>query len=336
MLFDQLSVPTCNNYDHPLDDALRNALRDAAATANPASLDGLCDQEASNPFDALLALLRIHDLHTGPIAGFNGTERFQHHPLVATLKWQLEDLLLQRITEADTNREWHLPADPVEAMRAIVAAGREAPAYRYLAEQATEADLLEFLALEGGPDGGFDDLVAICQVGLDGEPKLELARNYWDEMGRGSPDDVHTNLYRQLIVALDLPSIPRAHQPIEALERAAFSTLLATNRWLQPEMVGALGLIELEAGPRCRKVIDALRRLELPLDALPFYEEHATTDPRHGKQWLDRVVLPLAEADPDTGRRIVQGARWRSVINKRFFEAVSHRIQSGTELVQYA
>ena len=39
--------------------------------------------------------------------------------------------------------------------------------------------------------------------------------------------------------AIDRPSTPLAQLPVEALERAALGGLLATNRWLQPEMIGA-------------------------------------------------------------------------------------------------
>src|SRR5438094_251247 len=82
-----------------------------------------------------------------------------------------------------------------------------------------------------------------------------LATNYWDEMGDGDPDAVHTTLHERLVDAIAMPRIPMSEQPVSALARAAFGGLLATNRWLQPEMLGALGLIELQAGPRCRLVL---------------------------------------------------------------------------------
>ena len=68
-------------------------------------------------------------------------------------------------------------------------------AYRWLADEATWPKVVNFLALEGGPDGGFDDLIALCQVRLAGSAKLELAQNFWDEMGDGNPDGVHTTLH---------------------------------------------------------------------------------------------------------------------------------------------
>src|SRR5690606_32551419 len=103
--------------------------------------------------------------------------------------------------------------------------------------------------------------------------------------------------------------------------RLALGGVLVTNRKYQPEALGALGLLELQAGPRCRAVLRALDRLDAPADAYPFYEEHAVADPRHGKEWLDRVIRPLAEA-PVWATGMVRGARWRAEVNRRFFEHV--------------
>jgi len=154
---------------------------------------------------------------------------------------------------------------------------------------------------------------------LRGRPKLELARNYWDEMGRGEAGAVHAGLHHRLVVALGITAEPSTHQPVEALDRSAVISTLATNRWLQPERLGALGLIELQAGPRCRRVVTAMERLGLGEDAIAFYAEHATADPRHGRNWLDEVVAPLVATEPAWGPRIVTGARWRSLVNAAFF-----------------
>ncbi len=181
---------------------------------------------------------------------------------------------------------------------------------------ADRQEIVEFLSIEGGPDGGFDDLVAACQIGLDGTAKLELAQNYWDEMGNGSLARVHTELHRKLSRALGLSCPPRERQPVEALERSVLTGLLATNRWLQPEMLGALGLLELQAGPRCRKVVAALERIGAGEDALDFYVEHAHVDPRHGKDWVDKAVTPFDD-DPRWAAGIVRGARWRSDRERR-------------------
>jgi hypothetical protein len=177
---------------------------------------------------------------------------------------------------------------------------------------------VQFLTIEGGPDAGFDDLVAACQVGLFGRAKLELATNYWDEMGSGALDDVHTTLHDRLAAALQMPPLEPHNLPTSALARSALCGLLATNRWLQPEMLGALGLIELQAGPRCRLVLKAFDRCDAPADAYPFYEVHADVDPRHGKDWLDNVIAPITAEHPDWAPRIVKGAVWRDATTDAF------------------
>jgi diacylglycerol kinase family enzyme len=299
--------------------------------------------------ERLRELMAIHDLHLAPLDEVGSVARHQHHPTVAARKMELESELLARIDAATDHRGTRdhrsdakashdgLPgaggswagasADEVmDALRQQAAASEVPAVYDWLAEQAPADKLWWFLGLEGGPDGGFDDLVAVAQVGLSGEPKLEMARNYWDEMGRGDLDAVHTELHRVMASVGDLPDLAAHELPVPALERLALGTTLATNRWLQPELVGALGLIELQAGPRCRRVATGLRRIGAPEDALPFYDEHATADPRHGKDWLTHVVTPLAMTSPRWAGGMVRGARWRATANARFLEDLSARL----------
>ncbi len=241
---------------------------------------------------------------------------------MAALKWRLEDDLVAELVRRDEATVWRLPDSAAAAMRAIGARGLVPEIYEWLAEEADRDEIDEFLSLEGGPDGGFDDLVAACQIGLDGGAKLELARNYWDEMGNGTLDRVHTELHRKLTRALGLACPPRHVQPVTALERSVLTGLLATNRWLQPEMLGALGLLELQAGPRCRKVVAALERIGAGGDAIDFYAEHATVDPKHGKDWVDKAVAP-SEGDERWASGIVRGARWRWIVNEGFFASMA-------------
>ncbi|MDQ1710904.1 MAG: hypothetical protein QOE45_354 [Frankiaceae bacterium] len=293
---------------------LHERLDRALTTGIFAGLDAPVDRR-----DRFLTLLRIYDLRLGDVAALGSAARYANHPAIATLAWALEQPWL-----ADLER-LHDPlvdGDLVAGMRALAARDRLPEAYEWLATQATWPETVRFLALEGGPDGGFDDLVALCQVGLSGEAKVELARNYWDELGNGSLSAVHTILHDRLVAAVDMRRVPLAEQPVEALERAALGGLLSTNHWLQPEMLGALGLIELQAGPRCRKVLQAFDRLGAPAEAYPFYVEHAEVDPRHGKDWMDNAVVPTAEAHPDWAPRILRGALWRSKVNAAFFTAL--------------
>jgi Iron-containing redox enzyme len=312
--------------EHALAPTLRRALH--ARPTDGAGLHALRGETAASWRDALEALLEIHALHLAPLQTLDGAEHWQHHPDVARLKLQLEGAVRRRL-------EHRCPVlqveDAVGELRRVAARDLVPPVYDWLADEASLADLVRFIALEGGPDAGFDDLVALCQIGIAGTPKVTLGANYWDEMGRGEPSAVHTELHHRMAEALDLPRLTPRELPIEGLERLALNGLLATNRALQPELLGALGLLECQAGPRCRRVAAALRRVGAPPDALPFYEEHALADPRHGKDWLDGAVGPLVERTPAWGTRIVQGARWRASVNRRFFDALERHFVGSTE-----
>ena len=313
-----------------LSDALAGALAEGGV-----ALDLLRSQVPVDRRDRFLTLLAIYDLHTAPLEELGETARHQHASAVAELKGRLEQEWLGELDAAWISAghltECEGPEQVVQAMRAVAARDRLPAAYKWLAKTATWEQLVHFLALEGGPDGGFDDLVAVCQVGLSGSAKLELGKNYWDEMGQGDAAGVHTELHDRLVRAVEMPTVPRSELPVEALERAALGGLLATNRWLQPEMVGALGLLELQAGPRCRLVLQGFDRLGAPADAYPFYVEHAEVDPVHGKDWMDKAIEPLAVERPDWGPRMVKGAWWRSTVNLQFFAAVQADLLGDSE-----
>jgi hypothetical protein len=304
--------------DTPLADPLRAAL----ATQDVAALCALADAAPRDARDRFISLLTIYDLHVGALQQVGDAARLQHHPAVAAVKQRCEADWLAEL-EALT-----LPAgvddmDPIGAMRALAARDRLPAVYKWLARSASWEETVHFLAVEGGPDAGFDDLVAVCQVGLAGSAKMELATNYWDEMGDGDPDAVHTTLHDRLVEAIGMPRVPLVDQPVSALARAGLGGLLATNRWLQPEMLGALGLIELQAGPRCRLVLKAFERCGAPAAAYPFYQVHAEVDPRHGKDWLDKAIVPVVAEQPQWGERIVRGALWRSEVNAAFLADVA-------------
>jgi hypothetical protein len=304
----------------PLADTLRLALQDDDTVA----LDALAGAVPEGPRDRFTTLLTLYSLHTAPVHDLGPAARHQHRPALVALKGRCEAEWLEELQSVPIDRaDPATPAGLVPAMRTLAARDRLPTVYKWIARDADWDDIVRFLAVEGGPDAGFDDLVAACQIGLTGAPKMELAVNYWDEMGNGDPAAVHTTLHDQLVAAIDMPRIPVAEQPVSALARTALGGLLATNRWLQPEMLGALGLIELQAGPRCRLVLNGFDRCGAPAAAYPFYEVHAEVDPRHGRDWLDKAIVPTVTEHPEWGPRILRGAAWRSAVNAAFLDEVT-------------
>ena len=207
--------------------------------------------------------------------------------------------------------------------RAIAHEGIMVPAvYDWLAGAADRLPhLVEFLALEGGPDAGFDDLVALCQIGLSGLPKLTLAANYWDEMGRGAlAPGAHRAAPRHGRRALGVRTIParnacRSKSSNRQVRSTATSPPIAS---LQPEMLGSLGLLEVQAGPRCRA-----RRLRAAPPRRPWPPRcpstRSTQPPTRGTARTGstrRRYAPVVVDHPDWAPRILRGARSRALVNR--------------------
>src|SRR5438067_12414063 len=87
--------------------------------------------------------------------------------------------------------------------------GQGDPLFPWLAEQASYPQMRWFLEQEVAGEAGFDDLVAMTQVKMPVRAKLEMARNYWDEMGRGRAAGMHGPLLSDLAHALDVTAEPQ-------------------------------------------------------------------------------------------------------------------------------
>jgi hypothetical protein len=182
--------PASRRTGGPTGDPLATRLGQALHSGQ-AGLAALTDTSPRDRRDRVATLLTIYDLHTAPLGAVAEVVRWQGHPAVAEVKTRFESQWLAELEVAYAAADipavgLHTVDGAVAAIRAIAANGRLPAAYRWLAREATWPEVVNFLALEGGPDGGFDDRVALCQVGLAGSAKLELAQNFWDEMGNGT------------------------------------------------------------------------------------------------------------------------------------------------------
>ncbi|MCC2659193.1 MAG: hypothetical protein K0Q76_4301 [Panacagrimonas sp.] len=191
--------------------------------------------------------------------------------------------------------------------------------FAWLATDATIDQMRWFLRQEAAGEAGFDDLVALTQVRFPSRPKLEMANNYWDEMGRGRESGMHGPMLERTTQALDLrPSVETTAW--ESLALANLMVALAANRHLAYQSVGALGAIEMTAPGRVSKVNEGMRRLGLPAEVRRYFQLHAGLDVRHSLAWNREVIEPLVAADPNAARPIAEGALLRLAAGARCFE----------------
>lgn len=197
--------------------------------------------------------------------------------------------------------------------------GEGDPLFPWLAEEADLDQMRWFLLQEIAGEAGFEDLVAMAQVKMPDRPKLELARNYWDEMGRGHESGMHGPMLSRLAEQLGLrPTIEDTVWPSLALGNmlVAFST---TRRYAF-HALGALGAVELTAPWRAAHVAAGLKRLGIGAGR-KYYALHATLDIEHSRAWNEEILVPLADMRPDCIRSLAEGAVIRLMAGAACYDA---------------
>jgi hypothetical protein len=236
----------------------------------------------------------------------------EEHAWLETLRAQVRGEAAAAPKEPEAFRTWF------ESLKAN-GPGQGDPLFPWLAEEAGLDEMRWYLRQEVAGEAGFDDLVALTQVKLPARPKLELARNYWDEMGRGNAKGMHGPMLETLSHALALE--PSMEETVwESLALANTMAGLAANRCYAYHAVGALGAIELTAPGRSAYVAAGLRRLGVPPDHRHYFDLHAVLDVKHSLAWNEEAIVPLVAEDPRIGTAIAEGALMRLMCGARCFE----------------
>jgi Iron-containing redox enzyme len=196
--------------------------------------------------------------------------------------------------------------------------GQSDPLFPWLAEEAGKEDFAYFLTQEAAGEAGFDDLIAMTQVKVPASGKMELANNYWDEMGRGNMKGMHGPMLDGVVETLGLE--PRIETTVwESLALANAMTAMASTRRYAWHSIGALGVIELTAPGRSRCTADGLRRLGYGKAVSRYFDLHAVLDVKHSEDWNAKVIRPLIAEDPRRATAIAEGALIRLTAGARCF-----------------
>ncbi len=230
---------------------------------------------------------------------------------IESLRGEVSDWASEAPTDPDGFVAWF------EDLRQV-GPGQGDELFPWLASQATLAEMRWFFEQEAAGEAGFDDLVAYTQVKLPSAAKLELARNYWDEMGRGNAKGMHGPMLQILAGALDVdPTIDNTVW--ESLALANAMTAMATCRRYAWHSVGALGVIELTAPARSEQVAKGLRRLGFSNRERRYFDLHAVLDVKHSEDWNREALRPLVAENPRRATAIAEGALMRLTCGARCF-----------------
>jgi hypothetical protein len=161
--------------------------------------------------------------------------------------------------------------------------------------------------------------LAMTQVKMPVTAKLEMARNYWDEMGRGRDTAMHGPLLERLANYLDIDAKPE-HVIPESLALGNAMLALARSRRYCFQSIGALVVIEMTAPTRACFIDAGLKRLRIPTKKRLYFTLHAVLDIKHSECWNREVLRSLVEQEPRCAQAIGEGAIIRLWHGARCFD----------------
>lgn len=259
----------------------------------------------------------------------DGIADYQFHPLCCRLMLELEgpwerDMLRRARSSYDLSPE-SLPAAPEDfavwyRTTAFAHPLYEHDLYSFVASVADRHQLEWFFRMECAGEAAFDDLVALAQVGTRGEVKMEMASNYWDEMGRGRSHAVHTHLFHQLIAGLALEAPHASELPWQVLAGVNVMLWSSIPRRNAFRAQGALGAVELLAPQRCTRLVHGALRVGIRKKTVVYYGAHAIIDIGHAEGWLSHVIEPQVRAVPESRVGIAEGLIARADASLDYFD----------------
>lgn len=273
------------------------------------------------------ALLVLYQQHVRLPVGTSLVNQF--HPFACRLMYELErpweEDVLRRVHASHDLSSDALPADGsgFAAWFRATAFGHplyEHDLYTFLACDATREQLEWFFRMECAGEAAFDDLVALAQVGTRGDVKMEMASNYWDEMGKGRMHAVHTHLFHRLIEGLCIEAPSASELPWQVLAGVNVMLWSCIPRRNAFRAQGTLGAVELLAPQRCTRVVHGALRVGMKKKTLVYYGAHAVIDIGHAEGWLDHVVAPQVNARADSRFGIAEGLIARADASLDYFD----------------
>lgn len=331
--------------DPSREDLLVARARELAQRAYPA------DRITDRGTDAWVDHAARHELHRTLLACYQPHVRLPHHgmaanqfhPLAVRLLAALErpwerDLLARARRNAqrigsDLSAE-ALPSDPDAFCEwfkttAFTHPLYEHPLYGFLAGEADRAELERFLRWEAAGEAAFDDLVALGQVGTRGEVKIEMGRNYWDELGNGKSHAVHTHLFHKLTETLQITAPEADELPWQVLSGVNVMLWSCIPRRNAFRAQGTLGAVELLAPQRCTRLVTGALRVGVPKKAMAYYSAHAIIDVGHAEGWLEHVVKPQIAERPEARIGIAEGLVARADASLDYFDWAMAELNRG-------
>ncbi len=144
-------------------------------------------------------------------------------------------------------------------------------------------------------------------------------------MGQGSATATSARLIEELKHELHMDSTEPSVW--ETLARSNLMLGLATNRRYGFQVLGALALVELNAGSTAAFLNAGLKRLGYSSTTSAYFGMRETMSPLRAHAWNEAVLLPYVAQDARTAAAIAEGALMRLVADARCVQRYQNELK---------
>ncbi|MEU3708800.1 iron-containing redox enzyme family protein [Streptomyces catenulae] len=283
----------------------------------------------ADPYGADLqtALYVLYELH---YRGFEGVDD--------GLEWEAELLAVRRPLEERFLAALRADApqtglrDTLAALLAEPVADTGTDVSRYLDHHGGLDQLREYAALRSLYHLKEADPHAWALPRLRGRAKAGLAAIEFDEFGAGRAEDIHAQLFADLMTDLGLET-GYGHYvdlaPSEALATVNLMSLLGLHRRLRGALVGHFATVEITSPPAARRLTEAMRRTRAGPAAERFYAEHVVADAVHEQVVRREVIGGLLHDEPGLEPEVAFGIHATAQVEDRLARHLLGAWQAG-------
>ncbi|MBP0459870.1 iron-containing redox enzyme family protein [Streptomyces montanisoli] len=306
----------------PLSQALVGALRHAQDMPP----DALSRAASADPYgdDLQLALNILYELH---YQGFDGVgDEHEWDPDLLRLRAALEATFLDAL-RGDVAQSF--PASRVDEALSdlLVEPARDdgTSLSHHLAREGTLGQLREHAALRSIYHLKEADPHAWVIPRLRGRAKAGMVAVEYDEYGAGHADQLHQQLFADLMTDLGLDTSYNHYLDAASAEMLAvvnLMSLLGLHRALRGALVGQFATVEVTSSPGSRRLADAMRRTGAGPAAIRFHDEHVEADAVHEQLMRHEVVGGLLAEEPDLEKDVLFGIGATVLLEDRFSAAL--------------
>ncbi|MFJ8787669.1 iron-containing redox enzyme family protein [Streptomyces sp. NPDC102462] len=268
--------------------------------------------------DLQLALYVLYELH---YAGFAGVpDRLEWDSGLLALRGAIEDRFLGALRSDVPVAGTDTAARALDELQLEPAGDAGGGVSHHLCGEGTLRQLREYAALRSLYHLKEADPHAWVIPRLRGRAKAAMVAVEFDEFGAGRADEIHAELFADLMADLGLDTAYGRYvdsAPAEALATVNVMSLFGLHRALRGALVGHFAAVETTSSPASRRLAEALRRVGAGPAAVRFYTEHVEADAVHEQVVRHDVVGGLLESEPRLEADVVFGIRATSYLEER-------------------